>query len=79
MKFNVFEGKLGKEKFLMEVDTSNAGFNVMPTKGDIVYLPMIDVDENNIHDGETYVVLQTFVDYVHRGYNIFVELYNWEG
>lgn len=78
MKFNVFYGKLGKERFLMGVDTSNSNFPAIPMKGDMIYLPLENTDTNKVYDGETYVVIQTLADYVHNEYNIFVELYNWE-
>ena len=78
MKFNVFTGKLGKEKFLMEVDATDITIPIFPTKGDLVYLPLENQDTDNVYDGETYVVNQILTDYVHDEYNVFVDIYNWE-
>lgn len=71
MKIMVFDGNLGHEKYIGCFD-----FNIIPNIGDFVYLPTRD--EDDIVDGDTYVVKQIVIDIVHNEYNIFVELYNWE-
>lgn len=74
MKFNIFLGKLGNEELMMAYDWNEIA--VLPCKGDLVYLPTRD--EDDIVDGDTYVVKQVLNDLVHNEYNIFVELYDWE-
>lgn len=71
MKIMVFDGKVGHEKYISCFD-----FDIIPNVGDLVYLPTRD--EDDIVDGDTYVVKQVLNDIVHNEYNIFVELYNWE-
>lgn len=74
MKFNIFLGKLGNEELMMSYDWNE--LIIPPCKGEFVYLPTRD--EDDIVDGDTYVVKQVLNDLIHNEYNIFVELYDWE-
>lgn len=78
MKLNIFKGRLGKEKFLIELDLDLMSFPTIPVKGELIYIPFKNQDADSIYDGETYVVNQVLTDYVHNEHNIFVDIYNWE-
>lgn len=74
MNINFFEGKLGHEHFLVSCEIEDSA--LMPSEGELVYLPTRH--ENEVVDGDTYIVKQILKDVVHNEYNVFVRLYDWE-
>lgn len=71
MKFKVYNGKLGRETWLADME-----YPTVPHKGDLI---AVGEDEAS---SDTYEVLQTFIapdGFYDCNYSLFVKMYDWEG
>ena len=69
MIINIFQGKLGNERFLKTIET-----NRIPRKNELISI------EEQVDYLETYRVIDVLYEYTHvdNTINLFVELYDWE-